>query len=248
MNRRPVFAAAQTSPTRYNYHANLNDHYRFIELAAKNGAGLIVFPEMSITGYEREKANEARFTMNDERLYKLNELSAAYDITIIAGAPVIVHDKLYIGSFIYKPNGSVSLYTKHFLHPGEEIAFIPSMEYDPLLVAGDETVSLAVCADIDHIEHSEAAAAKKTSLYIASIFFSPGGIPDAYAKLSTYAADYSMHVLMANFCGQSWGSYAGGKSAFWDMNGNLVQSLGPDKPGLLLVKKMNSSWESEIIV
>ncbi|WP_244284342.1 nitrilase-related carbon-nitrogen hydrolase [Flavobacterium oncorhynchi] len=50
-----ILAAAQTKPTQGNIEANLQDHYNLIEMAVQNGEQLITFPEMSITGNEREK-------------------------------------------------------------------------------------------------------------------------------------------------------------------------------------------------
>lgn len=70
-----ILASAQTSPKRFDINANLKDHYRLIELAAKNDADLILFPELSITGYEREKASELKFEKDDLRLVELRKLS-----------------------------------------------------------------------------------------------------------------------------------------------------------------------------
>lgn len=53
-----ILAAAQTKPTQGNIEANLQDHYNLIEMAVQNGAQLITFPEMSITGNERENEND----------------------------------------------------------------------------------------------------------------------------------------------------------------------------------------------
>ncbi|WP_129024275.1 nitrilase-related carbon-nitrogen hydrolase [Flavobacterium sp. YO12] len=50
-----ILAAPQTKPTQGYIETNLLDHYNLIELAVQNGAQLITFPQMSITGYEKEK-------------------------------------------------------------------------------------------------------------------------------------------------------------------------------------------------
>jgi apolipoprotein N-acyltransferase len=61
-----ILASAQTKPKRGNIESNLNDHYNLIDLASQNQADLIVFPEMSITGYERENALDLAFAnLND---------------------------------------------------------------------------------------------------------------------------------------------------------------------------------------
>ena len=57
-----IVASAQTCPERFDTKANLTDHCRLIELAASNGAELILFPELSVTGYKSEGAREPVFT------------------------------------------------------------------------------------------------------------------------------------------------------------------------------------------
>ncbi len=237
-----IFAAAQTKPTRFNIEVNLHDHYKFIELASKNNADLIIFPELSITGYERDKAREMAFTVNDERLNKLRKLSVSNNIIIVAGAPILIEEDLFIGSFVIKPDDSVSIYTKHFLHEGEEVYYEPSFTYDPILEFQGEKISLAICADIDHVEHPQEAKKKGATFYMPGIFFSPGGIPNAYKALSDYAQRFSMNILMSNFVGQSWGSDAGGMSGFWNKEGKCVAQLNDTDEGLLLIEKVGKEY------
>jgi len=235
-------AAAQTKPTRYNIEANLIDHYQMIEAAAEKGVQLIVFPEMSITGYEHSAAQELAFTETDHRLDILRELAVHHQMIIIAGAPIQIGNKLYIGSFIMKPDNSLLIYTKQYLHPGEEKFFSSSFDYDPLITLGDERISLAICADIDHIEHAENASKRGTTVYIPSIFFSPKGIPEAHELLGNYSKKYSMNILMSNFCVYSWENEAGGRSAFWNKEGELIAELANNQSGLLIIE---TTYENE---
>lgn len=99
-----ILAAAQTKPTRGNIEANLLDHYRLIELAVQNKAQLIVFPELSISGYEREDAQKLTFKKEDSRLDHLRKLAVENNIIIVAGAPIQNGNQLYIGEFIISPN------------------------------------------------------------------------------------------------------------------------------------------------
>ncbi len=237
-----ILASAQTKPTRYNIKKNLHDHYRMIEVAGDYGSKLIAFPEMSITGYERDKAGELAFSKTDSRLDKLRTLAADKNMIIIAGAPIKVDNGMFIGSFILFPDQTLSFYTKQFLHHGEEDYFSPSFNFNPLLELDDERISLAICADIDNPLHPENASKLNTSIYIPSIFFSPVGVPDAYKNLSNYASKYSMNILMSNFCGESWGKPSGGRSAFWDSKGELIGSMNDSDPGLLIAEKKYEQW------
>ncbi len=238
-----IIAAAQTQPISHNTVANLQAHYLLVELAARKNAQLIVFPEMSLTGYEREAAHELAFTENDTRLDELKALAALHKMIIIAGAPISINGQLHIGSFIVFPNNRMSIYTKQFLHTGEEIAFSPSSCFNPLIVLDGETISMAICADITNPLHPANAAKRKTTLYIASIFYSPNGIGEAYQQLSGYAATYNMNVLMANFGGPSYnGSASAGQSAFWNNKGQLLAKLDEQAEGLLVMERKSGVW------
>lgn len=242
-----ILAAAQTKPIRKNIEANLLDHYRLIALAVQNRAQLIVFPELSITGYEREQAQKLAFQKDDSRLDHLKKLAIENNIIIVAGAPIEIESELFIGEFIISPDNSVSIYTKQFLHEGEDEFFHSSFEYNPIISIENQKISFAICADIDNPLHPENACKRETGIYIASIFFSPNGIPNAYRDLQNYAQKHKMNVLMSNFSGESWGYPAGGKSAFWNNKGELIAELNESDSGLLLVENQNENWSSKIV-
>lgn len=56
-----ILAAAQIIPKQGDMDYNLNEHYRFIELAVENNVDLISFPELSISSYDREYADSLAF-------------------------------------------------------------------------------------------------------------------------------------------------------------------------------------------
>lgn len=241
-----ILAAAQTKPTRGDIEANLLDHYRLIELAVQNGARLIAFPEMSITGYEREDAQKLAFQKEDALLDHFKKLSSENNIIIVAGAPIQIEDEMFIGEFVISPDQSVLIYTKQFLHEGEDEFFQSSFDYNPMITIEDQKISFAICADIDNPLHPENACERATDIYIASIFFTPNGIPNAYRDLQSYAEKHKMNVLMSNFSGESWGYPSAGKSAFWNNKGELVGQMKDSDSGLLLVENKNANWTSKV--
>lgn len=237
-----ILAAAQTNPNKGDISGNLKDHYRLTRMAADKGAALILFPEMSITGYERDGAEGLSFTHEDLRLDTLRNLAIDRHIIIIAGAPIRIHPSLYIGSFILLPDGSLSMYTKQFLHNGEEKFYQFSIDYNPVIESDNERLSLAICADIEHPSHLKRAKKAKTSIYAASIFYTSQGIPVAHGLLSRYAKRHSMVVLMSNFYGKTWNLNAGGRSACWNKNGELIVELDDHHSGLLIMEKTGDTW------
>ncbi len=241
-----TLAAAQTRPKRRDIKWNLQDHCNWIKKAADKGASFIVFPELSISGYERENLDSLIFEVGDPKLDPLRQLSVDRKIIVVAGAPIIIGTKLMIGEFIIHPHHPEQIYTKQYLHPGEEVSYCSSFDVNPIIQLGSEIISLAICANIDHPEHPEMAGRANTTIYVPSIFFSPKGIPSAHKNLSGYAKKHSMSVLMANFTGESGGMPAAGKSAFWNNDGKLVKEMGIQDAGLLLVEKNGDDWRSQI--
>jgi predicted amidohydrolase len=242
-----ILAAAQTKPKRGDIEANLLDHYRLIELAVQNKAQLIAFPEMSLTGYERENADQLIFKKNDSRLDHLKKLAVENNIVIIAGAPIQIDSEMFIGEFVISPDNSVEIYTKQFLHEGEDEFFQSSFNYNPMITIENQKISFAICADIDNQLHPENACKRETDIYIASIFFSPNGIPNAYRDLQNYAQKHKMNVLMSNFSGESWGYPSAGQSAFWNNKGGLIAQMNDSDSGLLLIENQNDNWSGKIV-
>ena len=108
-------AAAQTIPQRGDVEANLAGHIPLIHAAAEGQARVLVFPELSLTGYELDLAAALAFSESDPRLTPLIDLAAAHNMTLVVGAPVRIASSLHIGAFILSPDRSVDLYTKHYL-------------------------------------------------------------------------------------------------------------------------------------
>jgi predicted amidohydrolase len=229
-------AAAQTLPKDNDILANIADHIRFANGAADQGASLIVFPEMSLTGYLMETAQEHAFIENDVRLQPLQQIANERNIIIAAGAPLEINSKLYIGKFIIQPGNLVSIYTKQFLHEGEERFYTSSFDHDPILELSGQKLSFAICADINNPLHSLNASKTGTTIYIAGIYYRSGRVDYAHEMLGNYAQAHNMHVLMANYAGPSHQFTGGGMSAYWNNKGELVEQLDGNNEGLLIAE------------
>ncbi|MDW7690710.1 carbon-nitrogen hydrolase family protein [Flammeovirgaceae bacterium SG7u.111] len=240
-----ILASAQICSAQGEIQANLQTHYRLINEAARKGAQLITFPEMSLTGYERKNAQTLAFQKDDARLEGLQKLSSEHGIIIIAGAPIKLENELFIGSFILSPNQPISIYTKQFLHEGEDEFFSSSFSFNPQLKLEEEQLSLAICADIDHAVHANAACEAGSSIYLPSIFFTTNGIGEGHKLLQGYSQKHQLAVLMSNYCGEAWGYEAGGRSAFWNEKGELLGELDSQEEGLLVVEKREGIWEKK---
>ncbi|WP_044212507.1 carbon-nitrogen hydrolase family protein [Flammeovirga sp. OC4] len=238
-------ASAQINSTVGEISRNLEEHYQMIDLASQHDVDLIIFPEMSLTGYCREEAADLIMTEHSKELDLLKQKSIQENIIIVVGAPVSLENKIYIGSFILQPNGQVKIYTKQFLHEGEDLFYQSSFEHNPQLVVQNEKLSFAICADIENELHPQNAFELKSSLYLPSIFYSKNGIKGGLEKLVNYAETYSLTILMSNFSGELWNVEAGGQSCFINNKGELKDKLPTDGRGLIVIEKNGDEWRSE---
>jgi predicted amidohydrolase len=235
-------AAAQIESKVGDIKGNLKKHLEMIALAAEHSLHLIVFPEMSITGYCKEEGSTLAVQANSPEILKLTEKAKEHNLVIIVGAPIKIDKELFIGSFILLPTGAIKIYTKQFLHSGEDEFYSSSFHHNPTIKIKNETISFAICADINNKEHAQNAKNNLCSLYIPSIFFTKNGIPEAHELLAKYSSTYSLNILMSNYSGEVYGMKSGGRSAFWNNQGRLVGTLDSENKGLLIIEKQGDNW------
>jgi predicted amidohydrolase len=229
-------ALAQISARKGNYGANIQNHLRMIDLARSHRADFIAFPELSLTGYEPTLASELAFELTDHRLDPLRETCRRNRITVIAGAPIRHEDGCVLGEFVLLPDGTCTVYSKRFLHAGEERYFLPH-NWNPLLIHNEDVISLAICADFGNRQHAITAHENHSTLYIASVLITPDGYSNDTATLRQYAIEYKMTVMMANYCGFTGGYEAAGGSAVIDSRGITIATLDRDSEGILVVRR-----------
>lgn len=238
-------AAAQTVARAGDLSGNLARHLHLARSAAERGAALVLFPELSLTGYELELAADLALDEQDPRLDPLRELAAEADITLVVGAPVRCAERLHLAAVVLGPEGPDRLYTKQRLGafpahlaprvpPPEPTVFVPG-DRDPLLEGPYGRAALAICADTGLAGHADRAAARGATCYLASMFFTPPEWQDEARRLSGFAATHRMHVLMANHGAPTGGLDAAGGSAAWGPDGELLQRLPGPGEGLLVV-------------
>lgn len=251
-----AIGAAQTVPKRGDVDANVAQHLELVREAALQRAALLVFPELSLTGYELELASELSFRENDERLAPLATAAAQHDMTLVVGAPVRLGTALHIGAFILTPEASL-LYTKQHLgtfssdaNPGgpvpppEPSIFQPGTQ-DPLVRVQGRVAAVAICADTGRAAHAQAAATRGADLYLASMFFTPAEVDAESARFAGYAAKHGMIVAAANYGGPTGSLPAGGHSAVWSPAGEVIAQLNRSGAGLALAFESSAGWHGK---
>ncbi|WP_339532296.1 carbon-nitrogen hydrolase family protein [Pseudomonas mucidolens] len=241
-----TLAAAQTVSIAGDLPANIARHRVFMRAAAEHGVQLLVFPELSLTGYEPSLAAELAIAPDAAVLAPLRELARELRLTAVVGMPIRLPSgpQVLIGALVIGADGSLAVYSKQHLHPGEEAVFAPGAG-GAALRCGDERIALAVCADFSHASHPRAAAALGASVYAAGVLISEGGYAADTALLQGYAAEHTMIVLMANHGGPSGGWRCAGRSAIWDDRGGLLAAAPGVGEGLVLVRREAGRWSGQ---
>lgn len=253
-------AAAQTVPVRGDVAANTAQHLTLIGAAADANAHVVVFPELSLTGYELDLAPALAFTERDPRLDPLTDAAAARGITVVVGAPVAIGGRLHIGAFILSPDRTVAVYTKHHLGafvetaaaggvvpPAERSVFLPG-DRSPMVVCDGGPAAVAICADTGHPSHAHTAAVRGARVYLASMFVIPSEFDREAGVLPTYAARHGMAVVFANYGGPSGRLAAAGRSAVWSDTGERVVQLPESGTGLAVAIEDDGGWRGSIAV
>lgn len=115
MTSRRTIAAAQVISVRGDVSANVQAHLQLVRAAAEQCAQVLVFPELSLTGYELDLAAGLAFTESDSRLDPLRDAAIETEMVLVVGGPVRLGSRLHIGAFALCPSGSIVLTTKRNL-------------------------------------------------------------------------------------------------------------------------------------
>lgn len=235
MQRTPELkiAAAQLEPQCGDLRANIDKHVRLIELAVLHGDDVLVFPELSITGYAPKLAQEMAISPDDVRLDTFQRLSDTHRIVLGVGVPTPSRNSVRISLLIFQPDTARLVYSKQQLHADELPWFTPGNEQ--LLFKVDEhLIAPGICYESLQSSHSDHAAHLGANYYVASVAKSAKGVAAGYAHYPLVARKHAMPVLMANSIGPADDFICAGQSAVWDSLGELRGQLDASIEGILL--------------
>lgn len=225
---------AQTRPVKGDIERNIENQKKLIALAVANGAEIIIFPELSITGYEPSLANKLATSPDDIRFDDFQKISDSKHITIGIGVPLKADSGVSISMLIFQPEKARGIYSKKYLHADEEPYFIRGKSTIGL-IGSEANIGLAICYELSVPEHSENAHKAGTEIYIASVVKTVPGVEKAIKTLTEIAQKYSMTVLMANCVGVCDGDECGGKTSVWNAGGTLAGQLNDTDEGILII-------------
>jgi predicted amidohydrolase len=235
-------AVAQTRSVRGDVDTNITSHQKLIDQAASLGVSLVIFPELSLTGYEPTLAAGLATSIDDKRFDVFQTLADSKQIIIGTGMPIQTGSGINISMILFRPGKQRAVYSKYFLHSDEDPFFVVGENLRDLTVSG-EPVALAICYEISIPEHTVSAFEKGAKIFVASVAKSVRGIDKAHQTLSDIARQHKALVLMSNCAGTCDGDVCPGRSAAWNENGERIAQLN-DSEGILVVNTQTLAVET----
>ncbi|MCA9918447.1 MAG: carbon-nitrogen hydrolase family protein [Anaerolineales bacterium] len=237
---------AQIQPIIGDIAQNITRHQQSVEKAIAHRADLILFPELSLTGYEPTLAQELAITPNDVRLDVFQAQADAGNIAICVGVPTQGTPLPGISLLIFQPQQPRRLYTKHFLH-ADELPFFSAGPNAVGHIGPQNEAALAICYEISIPEHALAAASSGAQIYLASVAKYARGMANAYGRLAQIAQMHQMTTLMVNGVGLADGEFCAGGTAVWNTSGQLLAQLDEHSEGLLIFDRKSEAVLVELI-
>lgn len=205
--------------------ANVAEHIRLIEDAEDHGARLVVFPELSLTGYDLPGLADPEqwVTAADPRLDGLREICRRTGITAVVGAPFREADGTpRLAALALHPNGGVDTGFKVWLH-GPEQQIFRAGDQTAILDLDGWKIALAICLDAARPVHAGDAAAAGADVYAVSALYTAGEGHRLALHLGARAMDNRMFSVLANLGGTTGSGPSAGGSGFWGPDGLLIR-------------------------
>jgi predicted amidohydrolase len=216
-------AAVQPACVAKDLHANARHHADAIRAAA---ARLVVFPELSLTGYELDADVVAEF----DALHPVVEACAETGAIALVGAPIAGD---HIAMLRVQAWGVDVVYRKSFLGGDERTRFTPGDGPVALDVDGWR-VGLGICKDTGVEQHIGDTAALGVDLYVAGLVHLPEELEEQETRAVRIAAACDSYVAFASFAGPTGGGFSAtaGHSAIYAADGTAIAQVGVEIGGI----------------
>ncbi|MBN3079705.1 carbon-nitrogen hydrolase family protein [Pectobacterium polaris] len=225
---------AQIASVAGHVDENVKKHQDMVITAAQNAVDIIVFPELSLSGYEPSLAEVLALPSEETKFDTFQSMSDEYNISIAVGYPVKFSDGIKITMIIFQPEKETLFYSKQLLHP-DEVPFFKRGKQQATVSVEGKVVVPAICYESLQPVHALEAAKLGADLYVASVAKSANGVMRAYEHYPATARKHGMFVLMANEVGKADNFICAGQSAIWDREGKLLIQVNATQEALLIL-------------
>lgn len=218
-----------------------------VRRSAQAGADLVVFPELSLTGYELELLQALAVPPSAEHFTELSNAAVEHNTVVIAGCPLVPDGESMpaIGAVICFPDARVEFYCKQYLHEGEG-NYCSAGSSDYLFELRGYRLALAICADFANPFHAQDAAEQGADLYLVSALISEAGYEPDSEILSHLAQRHQMPVMLSNHISRTSGWDTFGHNAVWDATGKRALSTNSRDSCMLLCTFEGQNIQAEV--
>jgi predicted amidohydrolase len=236
-------AVAQPPCTPLAVALNAESHAATIRSA---GARVVVFPELSLTGYELEAP---AITTADPRLAPIVDACASTGSLALVGAPVQGEGgRSHIAMLAVDGSGASIAYRKMWLGAAEGGRFTPGTRPAVIEVDGWR-LGLAICKDTGVPQHAADTAALGIDAYVAGTVKGADEALLQHERARRVATDHHVWVAVSSFAGPTGGGYdeTAGRSAIWTAEGVMVAGSGPDIGAIARASLMEASSAGRLV-
>ena len=229
-------AAAQLELSVDDPASNFTKSKQAMREAAKNGAQLVLLPELSNSGYafkSREQALKNCWHIDGSEIRELELLVAELNIVLVAGVGIIEGNTLKNCSVIIDSSGLLGVYTKAHLW-GKEPDFFERGETPPLIVQTHlGRIGTVICYDAEFPEWIRYSMLAGAMLLAIPTNWPDTGLPRnptplEVVRIQAAASQNKMVVAACDRTGDENGIHWVSSSVIVDSNG-VIQSIASSR-------------------
>jgi N-carbamoylputrescine amidase len=219
---------------------NLDKMLPWIEKAKAQGADLICFPELNVSGYSTDPAiRESAESIPGPISQHLEHMARTHQMVILAGmAEKDSNGRLFASHLVVTPTGIAGIYRKLHIAPPEQAVFSHGKQVSLFNICGVK-LGIQLCYDAHFPE-----LATRMAVDGADIIFMPHASPrrtpqeklDSWMRhLSARAFDNGVFIVACNQIGENQkGLDFPGLAVVIAPSGNILQDKTTDREGMLV--------------
>ena len=226
-------------------NSNLKNSTKYIKLASKNKVDLIIFPEMTLTGFSTD-VNVISETFKDSfTILSFQTLAKKYNIAVIFGVVLTHKHKTFNKAIFINKKGSIlNRYIK--IHPfslTKEEKFFKAGERLEIVKFKNLKIGLTICYDLRFPELYTAYSDKNSDIIINIANWPKKRVKHWNSLLKARAIENQMFIIGVNRVGVD------GNNLEYKESSNIYNANG-EKLNYLLYKEMkifkiNQKWTKE---
>jgi predicted amidohydrolase len=230
MSRKRHIATCQFEPTVGDAEANYN---RIAELTASlnDEVTLAVFPELCVTGYDLDVAEEWATPVPGSITDSLVEIAAKHNVSLVVGVPEQDGSALYNTLVLVDRTGVQAVYRKQYPWGDESDVF--DRGSGPVTVETElGTIGFLICYGLNFPEAALSYARAECDILVVSAAWRKSYIDDWNVLLQSRALDGTCYVVGSNHVGTQRSRRHGACSLIADPCGVVIESAGKSESSI----------------